>query len=67
MAFAANIFVIHALGDAASPTIVGYISDQTTLRTGLLFASAWLALAGCCCFAGMRFMDEDARLVEAHD
>lgn len=66
MAFAANIFVIHALGDAASPTLVGLISDQAGLRAGLVFASVWLGIAGVLSLMGMRFMDADARLVEAH-
>jgi hypothetical protein len=28
MAFAVNIFFIHALGDAFSPSILGWLSDQ---------------------------------------
>jgi predicted MFS family arabinose efflux permease len=65
MAFAANIFVIHALGDAASPFLVGWVSDLAGLRTGLLLASAALAAAGIFCFAGMRGFESDARLAEA--
>jgi MFS family permease len=32
--FAVNIFVIHALGDAISPTIIGFIADHLSLRLG---------------------------------
>ena len=38
-AFAVNIFLIHALGDALSPGLVGWYSD----RAGLAVALAWLA------------------------
>ncbi len=46
-AFAINIFVVHALGDAISPPIVGYMKDTTnTYRYGLLCASGAFLLAG---------------------
>lgn len=38
MAFALNIFIIHALGDAVSPTIIGKISDIYDLRTAVCAA-----------------------------
>ena len=34
-ALAVNIFTIHLLGDAFSPTLIGYISDRSNLETGL--------------------------------
>lgn len=36
MAFAADIFIIHALGDAVSPLLIGRISDIWGLKTALL-------------------------------
>ncbi|AJE04453.1 spinster family MFS transporter [Geobacter pickeringii] len=36
MAFAVNIFFIHALGDAISPAVIGWLSDRLGLRTALL-------------------------------
>lgn len=33
-AFALNIFIIHALGDAISPTLIGRITDSTKLNPG---------------------------------
>ncbi|OGR89845.1 MAG: hypothetical protein A3J74_08510 [Elusimicrobia bacterium RIFCSPHIGHO2_02_FULL_57_9] len=63
MAFAANIFVIHALGDAVSPAIIGSISDQMGLKTALIAASLTLALASAFCFWGTRYYDRDARHV----
>ncbi|MCL2660115.1 MAG: MFS transporter [Acidobacteriaceae bacterium] len=35
MAMAGQLFVIHALGDAISPPIIGVISDRSTLNLGL--------------------------------
>jgi predicted MFS family arabinose efflux permease len=59
MAFAANIFVIHALGDAASPWIIGHWSDLWGLRSALILASAALGAAGLFCAWGMRHYDQD--------
>jgi len=54
-AYAANIFVIHLLGDAISPAIVGAISDRLGLATALWVAPAGLLLAALFCFWGMRW------------
>ncbi|MBR2392187.1 MAG: MFS transporter [Elusimicrobiaceae bacterium] len=43
MAFAVNIFIIHALGDAFSPVLLGRISDGWNLKIAVL----------CCCFAAI--------------
>ena len=42
MAFALNIFIIHLLGDAFSPTLVGWISDVSNLKVAVLAASLML-------------------------
>ena len=63
MAFAANIFVIHALGDAVSPTAIGAASDHFGLKTALIGSSLALGLAGGFCFWGMRHYDADARRI----
>ncbi len=36
MAFALNVFIIHALGDAMSPYLVGFVSDSFTLKTAVI-------------------------------
>ncbi len=59
MAFAMNIFFIHALGDAVSPFIVGWLSDQWSLRSALLITPLAMVLAGVFCFAGSRFVVHD--------
>jgi MFS family permease len=51
----AYFFLIHALGDAISPLIVGYIDDwRGSLSDGLLFATALMALAGVAALAAVR-------------
>jgi MFS family permease len=64
-AYAANIFVIHALGDAVSPTVVGLVSDRVGLSAAFWIAPASLALAALFCFWGMRFFAADVRRLSA--
>jgi MFS transporter, Spinster family, sphingosine-1-phosphate transporter len=64
MAFAANIFFIHALGDAVSPTILGWLSDMWGLRQALLVTPAAIALAAAFCFLGKRYITEDMARAE---
>ncbi len=59
MAFAVNIFFIHALGDAVSPSILGWLSDQWGLRSALLITPFAMALAGLFCFICGRYVQED--------
>jgi MFS family permease len=46
MAFALNIFIIHALGDALSPAVIGRLSDAYTLKTAVLLATLFIVPAG---------------------
>jgi len=64
MAFAVNIFFIHALGDAFSPSIVGWFSDQWGLRNALLITPAVMLLAGLFCFICSRYVVQDMARVE---
>jgi len=54
-ALAVNIFTIHLLGDAFSPTLIGYISDRSNLQIGLTSMVAAVALSAAVLFYGMRF------------
>jgi MFS family permease len=54
-ALAVNVFTIHALGDAFSPTLIGTISDRTNLETGLSSMVVAVALSAVILFYGMRF------------
>jgi MFS family permease len=64
MAFAVNIFFIHALGDAVSPSILGWLSDQWGLRNALLITPLAMVLAGLFCFICGRFVVQDMAQVE---
>lgn len=64
MAFAVNIFFIHALGDAVSPTILGWLSDRWGLRAALLVTPATIAAAAGFCFLCTRFIKKDMEAVE---
>jgi MFS family permease len=54
-ALAVNIFTIHLLGDAFSPTLIGYISDKSNLEMGLTAMVVAVALSAIVLFYGMRF------------
>ena len=54
-ALAVNVFTIHALGDAFSPTLIGYISDRSNLEIGLSSMVLAVALSAAVLFYGMRF------------
>ncbi|HBA89017.1 MAG TPA: MFS transporter [Geobacter sp.] len=64
MAFAINIFFIHALGDAFSPSILGWLSDRWGLRSALLITPLAMVLAGLLCFVCGRFVIRDAARAE---
>ena len=42
MAFAVNIFIIHLLGDALSPTLIGWASNTWNLKVAIFSASLFL-------------------------
>jgi MFS family permease len=54
-ALAVNVFMIHLLGDAFSPTLIGYISDRSNLEMGLSSMVVAVALSAAVLFYGMRF------------
>lgn len=45
-AFALNIFIIHALGDAVSPPVIGWLSDHYSMNTAFLFVSLMMVVGG---------------------
>ncbi len=57
--FALNIFVIHALGDAVSPLIIGAIADRYSLQVGFLVVSGMILLSGILWLAGTRYLARD--------
>ncbi len=61
MAFALDIFILHAFGDAISPTIIGYFSDKHGLLMAIFFAAIYLLFGGVTSiFAGHFYIKEHA-------
>ncbi len=64
MAFAVNIFFIHALGDAVSPTILGWFSDLWGLRASLMVTPVAIGISAFFCFVCTRFIKNDMARAE---
>jgi hypothetical protein len=68
--FALNIFIIHALGDAISPPIVGIFAGrkdlvffgQSGLPAGFLFVSILMMVGGLLWLWGTRYLEKDTAL-----
>jgi MFS family permease len=54
-AIGVNLIVIHLLGDAFSPPLMGYISDHSSLPAAFLAAIVATALSALVLFYGMRY------------
>jgi MFS family permease len=63
-AIAVELFIIHTLGDAPSPRIIGWVSDYSSLREGLAITLITLLLSAILIFAGAKYApDIDAAAV----
>jgi MFS family permease len=58
-AFALNIFFIHALGDAISPPLVGYVKQHTNWETAFFLVSLMMVLASVLWLIGARYLGRD--------
>lgn len=54
-AIAVNLFVIHFLGDAFSPWLIGKVSDKSSLESGFVSTVIATAISSAILFYGMRF------------
>jgi MFS family permease len=54
-AIAVNLFVIHFLGDAFSPWLIGKVSDRSSLESGFISTVIATALSSAILFYGMRY------------
>jgi MFS family permease len=63
--FAINILVIHALGDAISPSVLGFIADEASFQTAFIAVSFLIPISGVLWLWGARYLDEDTRRAEA--
>ena len=63
-AFAFNIFIIHLLGDAISPKLMGTLSDlyDGNMKVGFLAVSGAILVGGICWLLGTRHLERDTRL-----
>jgi MFS family permease len=62
-AFALNILIIHALGDAISPWVLGYVADLSSLERAMELIAALILVAGAVWVAGARHLDADTSRV----
>ena len=58
-AVAANIVIIHILGDAPSPFLIGAVSDATSLQGGILLAVVAMVVSGVLLLWGSRWLPAD--------
>jgi hypothetical protein len=58
-AFALNIFVIHALGDAISPPLIGAIADKSSLGVGFFVVSLMMFFSGLLWIFGVKYLAKD--------
>lgn len=64
-AFALNILVIHALGDAISPPLIGFIAGHSSMTVAFLVVSAMMLLSGLFWIAGIKYLPHDTAAIEA--
>jgi predicted MFS family arabinose efflux permease len=58
-AIAFELFLIHALGDAPSPRLIGLVSDHSTLSTGLGVTLVTMVVAAGLLFIGARTVPQE--------
>jgi len=63
-AFALNILVIHLLGDALSPSLIGWIKDHGSWKLSFFTVSTAMLVAGVIWLCGMKALIRDTAAVE---
>jgi MFS family permease len=63
-AFALNILIIHALGDAVAPPLIGAVADRTNMNIAFFLVSAMMLVAGVFWLLGARYLSGDTAAVE---
>jgi hypothetical protein len=61
-AFALNILIIHALGDAISPPVIGYVAGHTSMAFGFAVLSVMMLAGGLVWLWGARYLARDTEL-----
>lgn len=62
-AYALNIFVIHALGDAISPPLIGAIADRWSMTAGFVVVSLAMLVGGLLWLIGAKGLGRDTARV----
>jgi len=62
-AYALNILVIHALGDAISPPLIGMVADRWNMTVGFCVVSLAMLVAGVLWVVGARFLAKDTAAI----
>lgn len=63
-AFALNIFVIHLLGDAFAPFLLGWVAGHTNMNVAFLIVSATMLISGLIWLVGAKYLAADTAAVE---
>ncbi len=63
-AFAVNILVIHLLGDAFSPPLLGAVAGHFDMNMAFLVVSAAMLISGLIWLMGMKYLAADTAAVE---
>lgn len=58
-AFAVNIFIIHALGDAISPPLLGWIAGWSSMKTAFTVVAGVMVISGMLWMLGARHLAAD--------
>ena len=63
-AFALNIFIIHLLGDATSPPLIGVVRDRWNMNVALWGVAVLMVVAGALWFWGAKYLPADTDAIE---
>ena len=63
-AFALDILVIHALGDAIAPPLLGFVAGHSNMNVAFLVLSAMMLVAGVLWLSGAKYLPADTAAVE---
>jgi MFS transporter, Spinster family, sphingosine-1-phosphate transporter len=64
-AFALNILIIHLLGDAAAPPLIGIIAGHFSMKVAFVFVSLVMLVAAAAWLVGVKYLAADTATVEA--
>ena len=63
-AFALNILIIHLLGDALSPPLLGAVAGRSNMNVAFLVVSVAMLISGIIWLFGMKYLAADTAAVE---